>query len=119
MLQIILNQGRRILNFYIILRNSLLSFLIHGTISIQRKFWKRQEDNMTNRKRGQLDELCMDRYTDAPPASHSDDLEDVEKRLERCTGKDRKSSDHRLAGLHRCVPVGRCADLAGLSYGIY
>ena len=119
MLQIILNQGRRILNFYIILRNSLLSFLIHGTISIQRKFWKRQEDNMTNRKRGQLDELCMDHDPGAPPASHSDDLEDVEKRLERCTGKDRKSSDHRLAGLHRCVPVGRCADLAGLSYGIY
>lgn len=119
MLQIILNQGRRILNFYIILRNSLLSFLIHGTISIQRKFWKRQEDNMTNRKRGQLDELCMDRYTDAPPASHSDDLEDVEKRLERCTGKDRKSSDHRLTGLYRRVSNRRGTDLAGFSHGIY
>lgn len=98
---------------------SLLSFPIHGTISIQRKLWKKQEDNMTNRKRGQFDELYMDRYTDAPPASHSDDLEDVEKRLERCTGKDRKSSDHRLTGLYRRVSNRRCADLAGLSYGIY
>ena len=74
---------------------------------------------MTNRKRGQFDELCMDHDPGASPASDPDDLEDVEKRLERCTGKDRKSSDHRLAGLYRCVPVGRCADLAGFSYGIY
>lgn len=51
---------------------------------------------MTNRKRGQFDELCMDRYTDAPPASHSDDLEDVEKRLERCAGKGRSGSNHMI-----------------------
>ena len=98
---------------------SLLSFPIHGTISIQRKFWKRQADNMTNRKRGQLDELCMDHDPGASPASDPDDLEDVEKRLERCTGKDRKSSDHRLTGLYRRVSNRRCTDLAGFSYGIY
>ena len=74
---------------------------------------------MTNRKRGQFDELCMNHDSGAAPASDPDDLEDVEKRLERCTGKDRKSSDHRLTGLYRCVSNRRCADLAGLSYGIY
>ena len=52
---------------------------------------------MTNRKRGQFDELCMDHDSGAAPASDPDDLEDVEKRLERCTGKDRKSSDNRQA----------------------
>lgn len=86
MLQIILNQGGRILNFYIILRILLLSFPIHGTISTQRKFWKRQADNVTNRKRGQLDELCMDHDAGASPASDPDDLEDVGKRRERCVG---------------------------------
>ena len=74
---------------------------------------------MTNRKRRQFDGLCMDHDPGASPASHSDDLEDVEKRLERCTGKDRKSSDHRLTGLYRRVSNRRCTDLAGLSYGIY
>ena len=96
----------------------LPSFPIHGTISTQRKLWKKQADNMTNRKRGQFDELCMDHDPGASPASDPDDLEDVEKRLERCTGKDRKSSDHRLTGLYRCVSNRRCADLAGLSHGI-
>lgn len=74
---------------------------------------------MTNRKRGQLDELYMDRYTDAPPASHSDDLEDVEKRLERCVGKGRSGADHRVTDLHCRVSNRRCTDLAGFSYGIY
>lgn len=97
----------------------LLSFPIHGTISTQRKLWKRKEDNVTNRKRGQFDELCMDHDSGAAPASDPDDLEDVEKRLERCTGKDRKSSDHRLTGLYRRVSNRRCTDLAGFSYGIY
>ena len=36
---------------------------------------------MTNRKRGQLDELCMDHDPGASPASDPDDLEDVEKRV--------------------------------------
>lgn len=78
----------------------MLSFPIHGTISTQRKLWKKHEDNVTNRKRGQLDELCMDHDSGASSASDPDDLEDVEKRLERCTGKDRKSSDHRVTDLH-------------------
>lgn len=84
-----MKKRNKLLNFHIILRNSLLSFPIHGTISIQRKVWKRQEDNMTDRKRGQFDELCMDRYTDAPPASCADDLDDVEKRLDICAREGR------------------------------
>ena len=47
---------------------------------------------MTNRKRGQLDELCMDHDPGASPASDPDDLEDVGKRLERCAGKGRSGS---------------------------
>ena len=74
---------------------------------------------MTNRKRGQLDELCMDHDSGAAPASDPDDLEDVEKRLERCVGKGRSGADHRLTGLYRRVSNRRCADLAGFSHGIY
>ena len=60
----------------------------------------------------------MDRYTDAPPASHSDDLEDVGKRLERCAGNGRSGANHRVVALHCCVPDRRGTDLAGLSHGI-
>lgn len=73
---------------------------------------------MTNRKRGQLDELCMDHDPGASPASDPDDLEDVGKRLERCAGKGRSGSNHRVVALHCCVPDRRGADLAGLSHGI-
>lgn len=74
---------------------------------------------MTNRKRGQFDGLCMDHDPGASPASDPDDLEDVGKRLERCAGKGRSGSNHRVVALHCCVPDRRCADLAGLSHGIY
>lgn len=73
---------------------------------------------MTNRKRGQFDELCMDHDPGASPASDPDDLEDVGKRLERCAGKGRSSANHRVVALHCCVPDRRGTDLAGLSHGI-
>lgn len=74
---------------------------------------------MTNRKRGQFDELCMNHDSGAAPASDPDDLEDVEKRLERCVGKGRSGADHWVTDLHCRVSNRRCADLAGFSYGIY
>jgi len=73
---------------------------------------------MTNRKRGQFDELCMDHDSGASSASDPDDLEDVGKRLERCAGNGRSGANHRVVALHCCVPDRRGTDLAGLSHGI-
>lgn len=67
------------------------------------RFW-RKSIKKTARERGDFYELCLDRDSDASSASHSDDLEDVGKQLERCAGKGRSGANHRVVALHCCVP---------------